>query len=83
MHRYPEDKWARVLLAEWNWIWNQARGNYSTYAQELLAGMLVLYSYSPVWRATLFFGCVTKNRSAASRRGRHLRRLSSDAGGAT
>ena len=25
-----------------NWKWNQARGNYSTYEQELLAGMLVL-----------------------------------------
>ena len=30
------------LLTHWNWKWNQARGNYSTCEQELLAGMLVL-----------------------------------------
>ena len=30
----------------WNWKWNQARSNYSTYDQELLAGMLVLSSPS-------------------------------------
>ena len=33
-------------LGDWNWKWNQARSNYSTYDQELLAGMLVLSSQS-------------------------------------
>ena len=33
-------------LGQWNWKWNQARSNYSTYDQELLAGMLVLSSPS-------------------------------------
>ena len=33
-------------LGHWNWNWNQARSNYSTYDQELLAGMLVLSSQS-------------------------------------
>ena len=33
-------------LGHWNWKWNQARSNYSTYDQELLAGMLVLLSQS-------------------------------------
>ena len=28
-------------LGHWNWKWNQARSNYSTYDQELLDGMLV------------------------------------------
>ena len=41
-HSYPDDKWVLVPLGHWNWKWNQARGNYSTYEQELLAGMLVL-----------------------------------------
>ena len=41
-HSYPEDKWGLVPLGHWNLKWNQARGNYSTYEQELLAGMLVL-----------------------------------------
>ena len=31
-------------LGHWNSKWNQARSNYSTYDQELLAGMLVLSS---------------------------------------
>ena len=43
-HSYPADKWVLVPLGHWNWKWNQARGNYSTYEQELLAGMLVLSS---------------------------------------
>ena len=43
-HSYPDDKWVLVPLGHWNWKWNQARGNYSTYEQELLAGMLVLSS---------------------------------------
>ena len=33
-------------LGHWNWKWNQARSNYSTYDRELLAGMLVLSSQS-------------------------------------
>ena len=41
---YPDDKWVLVPLGRWNWKWNQARGNYSTYEQELLACMLVLSS---------------------------------------
>ena len=45
-HSYPDDKWVLVPLGHWNWKWNQARGNYSTYEQELLAGMLVLSSQS-------------------------------------
>ena len=43
-HTYPDDKWVLVPLGHCNWKWNQARGNYSTYEQELLAGMLVLSS---------------------------------------
>ena len=45
-HSYPDGKWVLVPLGHWNWKWNQARGNYSTYEQELLAGMLVLSSQS-------------------------------------
>ena len=41
-HSYPDNKWVLVPLGHWNWKWNQARGNYSTYEQELLPGMLVL-----------------------------------------
>ena len=33
-------------LGHWNWKWNQALSNYSTYDQELLAWMLVLSSQS-------------------------------------
>ena len=43
-HSYPDDKWVLVPLGHLNWKWNQARGNYSAYEQELLAGMLVLSS---------------------------------------
>ena len=43
---YPDDNWVLVSLGHWNWKWNQARGKYSTYEQELLAGMLVLSSQS-------------------------------------
>ena len=45
-HSYPADKWVLVPLGRWNWKWNQARGNYSTYERELLAGMLVLSTQS-------------------------------------
>ena len=43
-HDYPTSEWRLVPLGHWNWKWNQARSNYSTYDQELLAGMLVLSS---------------------------------------
>ena len=45
-HSYPDDKWVLVSLGHWNLKWNQAPGNYSTYEQKLLAGMLVLSSQS-------------------------------------
>ena len=45
-HSHPDDKWVLVPLGHWNWKWHQARGNYSTYERELLAGMLVLSSQS-------------------------------------
>ena len=47
-HSHPDDKGVLVLLGHLNWKWNQARGNYSSYEQELLAGMLVLSSQSRV-----------------------------------
>ena len=45
-HDYPANEWRLVPLGHWNWKWNQAPSNYSTYDQELLAGMLVLCSQS-------------------------------------
>ena len=45
-HDYPTSEWRLVPLGHWNWKWNQASSNYSTYDQELLAGMLVLSSQS-------------------------------------
>ena len=45
-HDYPANEWRLVPLGHWNWKWNQARSNYSTYDQELLAGMLLLSSQS-------------------------------------
>ena len=49
--------------------------------------LLVLYWCYPLspdcWGATQWFGCVTENRSATSRRDPHLSRLGSDAGGPT
>ena len=45
-HDYPTSEWRLVPLGHWNWKWNQTRSNYSTYDQELLAGMLVLSSQS-------------------------------------
>ena len=41
-HEYPASEWRLLPLGHWNWKWNQAGSNYSTYDQELLAGMLVL-----------------------------------------
>ena len=43
-HSYPDIKGVLVPVGHWNWKLKQARGNYSTYEQELLAGMLVLSS---------------------------------------
>ena len=43
---YPEYKWVLVPPGHWNRKRNKATGNYSTYEQELLAGMLVLSSQS-------------------------------------
>ena len=45
-HDYPSSEWRFVPLGHWGWKWNQARSNYSTYDQELLAGMLALSSQS-------------------------------------
>ena len=45
-HDYPANEWRLVPLGHWNWKWNQARSNYSTHDQDLLAGMLVLSSQS-------------------------------------
>ena len=45
-HDYPTSEWRLVPLGHRNWKWNQARSNYSTHDQELLAGMLVLSSQS-------------------------------------
>ena len=43
-HDYPSSEWRLVPNGHWNWKWNQARSNYSTYDQELLARMPVLSS---------------------------------------
>ena len=43
---YPANEWRLVPLGHWNWKCNQARSNYNTYDQELLAGMLMLSSES-------------------------------------
>ena len=45
-HGYPANELRLVPLGHWNPKWNQARSNYSTYDQELLAGMLLLSSQS-------------------------------------
>ena len=45
-HDYRTSEWRLVPLGHWNLKWNQACSNYSTYDQELLAGMLVLSSQS-------------------------------------
>ena len=42
-HEYAQAEWVLVPLGHWNWKWNSARANYSTYEQELLAGMFVLW----------------------------------------
>ena len=45
-HDYLTSDWRLVPLGHWNWKWTQARSNYSTYDQELPAGILVLSSQS-------------------------------------
>ena len=45
-HEYPANEWRLVHLGHWNWKPYQALSKYSTYDQELLAGMLVLSSMS-------------------------------------
>ena len=45
-HAYPARERRLVPLGHRNWKWNQAQSNYSTYNQELMAGMLVLSSQS-------------------------------------
>ena len=45
-HDHPSSVWRTVPPGHWKWQWNQARSNYSTYDQELLAGMLVLSSHA-------------------------------------
>ena len=50
-HSYPDDKWLLVFLGHSNWKWNLVTGNYSTYEEELLAGMLVLSSQSRLWKS--------------------------------
>ena len=45
-HSYSDDRWVLVPLGHWNRTSNQATGDYSTYEQELLAGMLVLSSHA-------------------------------------
>ena len=82
-HSYPDDKWVLVPLGHRNMKWKEARGNYFTYEEELLTGMLVISSQSRLVGSNQWPGCVTKNRSAPSRRDPPLRRLSSDAGGPT
>ena len=42
----PTSEWRLVPLGHSNWKSNQTRSNYSTYDQELLAGMLVLSAQS-------------------------------------
>ena len=43
-HDYAANDWRLVPLGHWNWKWNLARWNYSTYDQELQGGMLMLSS---------------------------------------
>ena len=54
-HDYPSGEWRLVPLGHLDWKWNQAPSNYSTYDQELLAGMLVLSSESQLLGSNLIF----------------------------
>ena len=48
IHDYDLNEWHLVPIGHWNWKWNSARSNYSTYEQELLSGILLLSSQSRV-----------------------------------
>ena len=54
-HDYPSSEWRLLPLRRSNWKRNQARFNYSTYDQELLARMLVLSSGSGLLKFTPIF----------------------------
>ena len=54
-HDYPTSESTLVPLGHWNWKGNQARSNYSTYEQELLAGILVLSSQSRIFGSNPIF----------------------------
>ena len=45
-HDYPANEWWLVPLGHLNWKWDQARSNWTTYDNGLLAEMLVLSSQS-------------------------------------
>ena len=45
-HDYPSCELRLVPLGHWNWKWNQAPSNYSTYDRELLAGISMISSQS-------------------------------------
>ena len=82
-HSYPDDKWVLVPLGHWNWKWNQARGNYSTYGQELLAGMLMLLSQSQLLGSNPVVWPCDQEPVPTFQKVPHLRRLSPDAAGPT
>ena len=52
-HDHPSSEWRLVPLGHWNCNWSQARSSYSTYDQDLLAGMLVLSSQSRLFGSNL------------------------------
>ena len=75
-HSYPDDKGVLVPLGHWNWKWNQARGNYSTREQELLAGVLVLSSQSRLLESSPVVWLCDQDPVRTFQKGPHLRRLS-------
>ena len=79
-HSYHDHKWVLVPLGHWNSKWNQARGNYSTYEQELLAGMLVLSSQARLLGSSPVVWLCHQELVRYSRRVPHLRRPSYGAG---
>ena len=60
-HDYPTSEWRRVPLGHWNWKWNQARSNYSTYDQELWPVCWCFRHNPDSWDLTLLSGFVTRN----------------------
>ena len=82
-HSYPDDKWVLPPLEHWNWKWNQVGVTMLPMSRNC-SRVCWCYPLSPdCWGVTQWFGCATKNRSTPSRRGPHLRRLSSYASGPT